>query len=64
MKVIKERKNEDIEENIDDEDLKDLLFKIIVEESNKRIGWDEYFNHKFFNYDKVEFDKVENIIKD
>ena len=55
---------EDIEECVDDDDLKDLLNKLLVEDSKKRIGWDEYFNHKFFNFDKFEFDKVENIIKE
>ena len=55
---------EDVDECVDDDDLKDLLNKLLVEDYNKRIGWDEYFNHKFFNIDKFEFDKVVNIVKE
>ena len=32
-----------------DPQLKDLLNKIFVLDPNKRISWDEYFNHPFFN---------------
>ena len=48
---------------VQDEDLKDLLNKLLVEDSKERIGWDEYFNHNFFKIDKIDFDKVENIVK-
>jgi len=29
-------------------DLNDLLSKMLIIDENKRISWDEYFNHKFF----------------
>ena len=28
--------------------LKDLLSKMLVEDPEKRISWEEYFNHPFF----------------
>ena len=34
--------------------LKDLINKLIVKEPSKRISWDEYFNHKFFEIPKKE----------
>ena len=33
---------------IDDTKLKDLLSKLLVKDPNKRISWDEYFEHSFF----------------
>ena len=50
-----------INKNINDEDLKDLLNKLLVEDYKERIDWEDYFNHKFFNIDKFDYDKVENI---
>ena len=52
-----------IDSSVEDEDLKDLLKKLIVEDPKERIEWDDYFNHKFFNIETFDFDKVENIIK-
>ncbi len=51
-------------ENIQDEELKDLLKKIIVEDAHKRIEWDEYFNHPFFKIDEIDFSKIKNIVKE
>ena len=48
---------------IKDEELKDLLKRMIVEDAHKRIEWDEYFNHPFFKIDKIDFDKIKNIVK-
>ena len=48
---------------IKDEELKDLLKRMIVEDAHKRIEWDEYFNHPFFKIDKIDFDKITNIVK-
>ena len=48
---------------IKDEELKDLLKRMIVEDAHKRIEWDEYFNHPFFKIDKFDFDKIKNIVK-
>jgi serine/threonine protein kinase len=56
--------NKKIDKFVKDEELKDLLKKILVEDSKKRISWDEYFNHSFCKMEKIDFDKVENIIKE
>ena len=34
---------------IDDEELNDLLIKMLKEDINERISWEDYFNHSFFN---------------
>ena len=52
-----------IDSSVEDEDLKDLLKKLFVEDPAERIEWDDYFNHKFFDIETFDFDKVENIIK-
>ena len=56
--------NKKIDKFVQDEDLKDLLKKLLVEDSKERISWNEYFNHSFFKMEKIDFDKVENIIKE
>ena len=33
----------------EDKQLDDLIDKLLEENSDKRITWDEYFNHPFFN---------------
>ena len=33
---------------IKDEKLKDLLSKLLVKDPEKRISWEEYFEHDFF----------------
>ena len=38
-----------------DENLSDLIDKLLVIEPNNRIGWDEYFKHPFFNQNKDMF---------
>ena len=52
-----------IENFIDDNDLKYLLKRTIVEDLHKRIEWDEFFNHPFFKKDKIDFSKTKNIVK-
>ena len=52
-----------IDSSVEDEDLKDLLKKLLVEEPKERIEWNDYFNHKFFEIETFDFDKVENIVK-
>jgi len=62
---------------IKDNDLKDLINKCL-EDNNKRISWDEYFNHQFFkknypnnkendndndNVDDINLDEIESIKK-
>ena len=34
--------------------LKDLINKLLIKEPNKRISWDEYFNHEFFKVPEDE----------
>jgi len=58
-----EEVNSKIDSEVKDEDLKDLLKKLFLLDCDKRISWDDYFQHKFFKIDKEEFEKVENIIK-
>ena len=55
---------EDINNSVADKDLKDLLNKLLVEDYEDRIDWEEYFNHNFFKGKNLEFSKVENIIKE
>lgn len=59
-----EELNENIDKFVEDKELLDLLKKLCVEDAKKRIDWEEYFNHKFFNIEKEEFEKVENIVKE
>ena len=33
----------------EDEELNDLLMKMLKEDVNERISWEDYFNHSFFN---------------
>jgi serine/threonine protein kinase len=40
-------------EKIKDDDLKDLIKKLVVVDPEKRITWESYFNHKFFNKDEI-----------
>jgi serine/threonine protein kinase len=37
-----------IESDVEDEDLKDLLSSLLDEDVEKRIDWNDYFNHTFF----------------
>ena len=37
---------------IDDNDLKDLLKKLLTEDKDERIDWNDYFNHRFFSEEK------------
>jgi len=50
--ILKEIKNKGLSilNIIDDneKDLKDLLSRLLVSDPNKRISWDDYFNHQFF----------------
>ena len=59
-----EEMNEKVDKFVEDKDLKDLLKKILVEDSSERIGWGDYFNHNFFKNEKLDFHKVENIAKE
>ena len=50
--ILREIKNKGLSilNIIDDneKDLKDLLSRLLVSDPNKRISWDDYFNHQFF----------------
>lgn len=52
-----------IDRNVKDEDLKDLMKKMIVLDAHQRIDWDDYFKHPFFKIEKIDFEKIENIVK-
>ena len=53
LKEIKEKK-QSVLDIIPEEDalLKDLLSKLLVEDPEKRISWEEYFAHPFFGENK------------
>ena len=38
-----------ISKNINDNDLKDLINRLLKKNPNERIDWDDYFSHPFFN---------------
>ena len=44
-----ERKGKSVLEVIKDNNLKDLLSKLLVRDPKNRMSWEEYFNHAFFN---------------
>ena len=46
---------------IKDEKLKDLLSKLLVEDPEKRISWEEYFNHDFFSLKSIKIKSYEDI---
>ena len=50
---INENELEKIDE-IDDNDLRDLVRKLLRKEKDQRIGWKEYFGHKFFSREEKE----------
>ena len=39
---------------IDNEELNDLVRKLLVMDVKKRLSWEEYFNHSFFKNDEKE----------
>ena len=43
-----EKKGQSVLDIISDEKLKDLLSKLLVRNPDKRISWEEYFDHEFF----------------
>ena len=42
-------KSNKIKKFSEDEELNDLLIKMLKEDINERINWEDYFNHSFFN---------------
>jgi serine/threonine protein kinase len=40
--------------SIDDKELNDLMNHLLQINTNKRISWDEYFNHSFFKSDNLD----------
>ena len=48
LKEIRE-KGQTVLNNINDESLRNLLSRLLVENPQERISWDEYFEHEFFN---------------
>ena len=43
------------------EELNDLLLKMLKINNNDRINWNEYFNHNFFNYNPIQFNYICNL---
>ena len=48
---------------VKDKDLRNLLKGLIIEDVNKRIGWNDYFKHPFFIIDNIDFGQIKNIKK-
>ena len=46
---------------IKDEKLKDLLSKLLVIDPNKRISWEEYFEHPFFKSSSINIDNYNDV---
>lgn len=55
--------NNTIVKNITDNDIKDLMLKLIVENATERIEWKDYFNHSFFQINDINYDNITNIKK-
>lgn len=49
--------------DIKDEELKDLSQQLLVEDYKKRIDWNGYFNHSFFDLNDIDFEKISHIVK-
>jgi serine/threonine-protein kinase ULK/ATG1 len=47
--------------NIVDNDLKDLISKLLIINDTERISWEDYFKHPFFNFEKKDFLKLRYI---
>ena len=63
-------KNEKLKLNSNNEDLNDLIENLLISDSNKRISWEDYFDHNFFKngfsrtyYDNYKI-KYEGYFKD
>ena len=46
--IIKLYQESKIDEKVDDDDIRDLLSKLLIVDPHKRINWDDYFCHPFF----------------
>ena len=43
-----------MKKDTDDQILNDLISRLVVADPDKRISWNEYFNHQFFKDDDDE----------
>ena len=53
--ILKNINNDNISRNINnisDDDLQDLVKKLLTKDKDKRIDWEGYFKHQFFSNDK------------
>lgn len=46
--IVSSKTNGKLKKINDDEKLNDLISKLVVKDSNKRIEWKDYFTHPFF----------------
>ena len=58
--ILKKIRNNYPRKQPNDPQLKDLLNKLLVMDPNKRISWDEYFNHPFFKGNNSNSQNGEN----
>ena len=55
--------NDELPNEIEDKNLKDLIYKLIKTNPNERIGWESYFLHSFFSSDHLDNSLIENLYK-
>ena len=53
LKDIKSNKKLEKLENFDNEELKDLMKKLLIINIKERISWNEYFNHSFLQFQNI-----------
>ena len=49
--IIRNQDNNNLKKDTDDKILNDLIRRLVVADPDKRISWNEYFNHQFFKDD-------------
>jgi serine/threonine protein kinase len=49
--IIRNQDNNNLKKDTDDQILNDLIRRLVVADPDKRISWNEYFNHQFFKDD-------------
>ena len=61
LNFISNKNNTKLKINSNNEDLNDLIENLLICDPCKRISWEDYFNHKFFNngFSRIYYDNYE-----